>query len=394
VRAPFSVWLLALSFCVFLIAACQKDAINPAANSATTTATTSGLSALPTTVPEPADNVSTTAKIDLGRVLFWDPLLSGTRDVSCASCHHPASGYADQLDLPIGVNGQGLGTTRRFHLPNDIPFGKRNTQTLLNVAFNGIGIDDVCNPATAPMFWDERAESLESQSLLPIATLEEMRGRQFTEATAVDSVVNRLRRIPQYQQLFTAVFGGTAPITAQNLGKALACFERTLVATDTPFDRYMRGDQTALTTQQGQGLNAFVQSGCQKCHSGPMLSDYQLHVLGVADNSKLTTSDSGQNGTYAFRTPSLRNLAVTAPYMHSGVLTTLAAVLQFYDAGRGTPTSANPKVPRTSLDPLFPRTVNNQQAIIAFLGSLNSDSYDKRIPAQVPSGLSVGGNIN
>ncbi|WP_324675320.1 cytochrome-c peroxidase [Hymenobacter sp. GOD-10R] len=395
-KAALSTWSLVSSLCFLLAVACQKDdAVSPGASAAatTTTATTNGLGALPLTVTAPADNASMAAKINLGQALFWDPILSGSRDVSCASCHHPASGYADQLDLPIGVNGQGLGATRRFHAPNDIPFGKRNTQTLLNVAFNGIGVDAVCNPVTAPMFWDERAQSLEAQSLLPIATLEEMRGHQFSEAAALDSVVSRLRRIPQYQQQFAAVFGGAAPITATNLGKALACFERTLVATDTPFDRYMRGDQTALTTQQVQGLNAFVQSGCQKCHSGPMLSDYQLHVLGVADNGKLTTSDSGQNGTYAFRTPSLRNLAATAPYMHSGVLTTLADVLRFYDAGRGTPTSANPHVPRNSLDALFPRTVTNQQAIIAFLGSLNSDTYDKRVPAQVPSGLPVGGNI-
>lgn len=117
-------------------------------------------------------------------------------------------------------------------------------------------------------------------------------------------------------------------------------------------------------------------------------------MLGVADNGKLATSDSGTNGTYAFRTPSLRNLAATAPYMHSSVLTTLADVLRFYDAGRGTPASANPNVARTSLDPLFPRTVTNQQTIIAFLGALNSDTYDKRVPTQVPSGLPVGGNIH
>lgn len=276
-KAALSIWLLVGSLCFFLAVACRKDdAISPGASAATTTttATTNGLGALPLTATVPADNAATAAKINLGQALFWDPILSGSRDVSCASCHHPASGYADQIDLPIGVNGQDLGSTRRFHAPNGIPFGKRNTQTLLNVAFNGIGVDDVCNPVTAPMFWNARAKSLEAQSLLPIATLEEMRGHQFTAAAALDSVVSRLRRIPHYQQQFAAVFGDAVPITVTNLGKALACFGRTLLATDTPFDRYMRGDQTALSTQQVQGLNAFVQSGCQKCYSGPMLSDY------------------------------------------------------------------------------------------------------------------------
>lgn len=375
---------------------CQKDreTITP------TNADLAALGALPLAAPAPADNPGTPAKVALGRALFWDPVLSGGQDVSCATCHHPANGYADALDLSIGSNGQGLGASRRFRSPNNIPFVKRNSPTVLNAAFNGLAADGSCNPATAPMFWDVRATSLEAQSLLPIASLEEMRGPLCSEAAALDSAVARLRRLPAYGPLFASAFGGAQPITAANLGKALASFERTLLATDSPFDRYQRGDQSALTAQQVQGLQAFVASGCAKCHSGPMLSDYKVHVLGVADNAKNPTSDAGVNNTYAFRTPSLRNVALTAPYMHSGTIPTLQGVLAFYGPGGGGPGgpggpggTANPHVSLAQRDPLFPGRVTDPQAIIAFLQSLSAASYDRSVPASVPSGLPVGGNI-
>jgi cytochrome c peroxidase len=375
---------LLASAALLLVVACSKDVEAPS---------TGDLAALPLTAPAPADNPGSPAKVALGRALFWDPVLSGGRDVSCASCHHPANGYADALDLAIGSNGQGLGASRRFRQPNDLPFNKRNTPTVLNAAFNGINVAGHSEPTLAAMFWDSRAQSLETQSMMPIATLEEMRGHQYPESAALDSVVARLRRIPAYATLFRAAFTDTAPITATNVGKALACFERSLLATDAPFDEYLRGNKSALTTQQVQGLNAFVQSGCAKCHSGPMLSDYQLHVLGVADNAKNASSDAGANGSYAFRTPSLRNVALTAPYMHSGTLPDLQAVLNFYDPGRGAPPSANPHVPTSQRDPLFPGRVQDPQAILAFLSSLTAASFDRSAPATVPSGLHVGGNI-
>lgn len=367
------------------VVACQKEG--------RTSPTTSDLAALPLVALAPADNPSSPAKIALGRALFWDPVLSGDRDVSCATCHHPASGYADGRDLAIGVNGQGLGAARHFRSPNAIQFDRRNTPGLLNTAYNGLTATNREDPARAPMFWDSRAQSLETQALVPVATLEEMRGAHCAERLALDSVVSRLRRIPAYAALFGGAFADAAPVTAINLSKALACFERSLLATDSPFDQYMRGNLAALNTQEVQGLNAFVASGCAKCHSGPMLSDYQLHILGVADNDKNTTSDSGAAGTYAFRTPSLRNVALTAPYMHSGTLATLQAVLNFYDPGRGGAPSANPHVPLGRRDPLFPGPVTNAPAIIAFLGTLTATGYDRTVPAAVPSGLPVGGNI-
>lgn len=374
-----------------LTVACQPDNTTP---DAARLALDNGLSALTAAVPVPADNPSSAAKVELGRLLFWDPVLSGPRDVSCASCHHPASGYADALDLSIGPNGQGQGRLRHFRQPNDLPFAPRNAPTVLNAAFNGLGPDGHCDPTTASMFWDSRAQSLESQALLPLSTLAEMRGRQYPESQALDSVVARLRRIPEYQQRFAAVFGGATPVSAANLGRALACFERTLTAANTPYDQYLRGQSGALTDEQVQGLTAFVQSGCPKCHSGPMLSDYQPHVLGVADNAKLTASDAGQGNGYAFRTPSLRQVAGTAPYMHNGTLATLAEVVRFYDAGpRGGRTSQNPNVPASRLDALLPTRVQNPQAIVAFLSTLTAPDFDRTVPARVPSGLPVGGNL-
>ncbi|RTQ53724.1 cytochrome-c peroxidase [Hymenobacter gummosus] len=385
-RPAFSRWLLLLAGAGWLtVVACQRQDPAP----------TNDFAALPTTVAAPADNPGSPAKVALGRALFWDPVLSGGRDVSCATCHHPSKAYADGLDLSIGVNGQGLGSSRHFLLPNTIPFTRRNCTTVLNAAFNGMGADGSYNPGTAAMFWDNRAQSLETQALMPITTLEEMRGGRYPDALALDSVVARLRRIPGYVTLFQAAFAEPAPVTATNLGKALACFERTLVATDSPFDEYLRGNTGALTAQQVQGLNAFVTAGCAKCHSGPMLSDFQPHVLGVADNGKLAASDAGVAGTYAFRTPSLRNVALTAPYMHNGTLATLQAVLDFYDRGGrgGRRTSQNPHVATSQLDPLLPGDVPNTQAILAFLDALTAKSYDRTIPAAVPSSLPVGGNI-
>jgi cytochrome c peroxidase len=331
-------------------------------------------------------------------LLFWDPILSGAEDVACATCHHPEFGYAENLDISIGVNGIGLGSTRHFGSPNSIPFVQRNSQTILNTAFNGIDSEGRYDPNTAPMFWDLRAEGLEAQALLPIITFEEMRGNAFSEEDAIDTVLDRLRAIPEYQTAFAAAFGGDQAITSDNLGKALAAFQRTLVTTDSPFDRYMRGDLNAMSRLQIEGMRQFERIGCAECHSGPMFSDYKLHVLGVPDNRKLPESDRGFERTYAFRTASLRNLAYTAPYMHSGVFSTLDDVLDFYDGGGrgGRRGRRNRTVDRDQLDPLFRRlgdVDDEEREIIAFLGALNDDSFDRTIPTTVPSGLHPGGRI-
>jgi len=355
----------------------------------------SALSALPRAITAPPGNQATPAKVNLGRLLFWDPILSGSKDVACATCHHPKFGYAENLDISIGVNGVGLGSTRQFAFPNSIPFVKRNSQTILNTAFNGIDSQGRYDPVTAPMFWDLRAKGLEAQALLPIKTFEEMRGHAYSEENALDNVVARLRAVPEYRRLFNTAFGSDPGISAENLGKALAAFQRSLLANNSPFDRYMRGDSGAMTSAQIQGMRRFERVGCANCHSGPMFSDYQLHVLAVPDNRKLPDSDPGANHTYAFRTASLRNLAYTPPYMHSGAFSTLDDVLDFYDDVRRRPRNRN--VGRDQLDPLLRRlrgVDDSESELIEFLNALNDGSFDKTVPTRVPSGLPPGGRID
>lgn len=349
------------------------------------------IGALPQTVIDPADNPRTPKKVALGKVLFYDPILSGNKDVACATCHHPSFGYGDGLDLPIGVGGEGQGNSRRFRTPGVVPFTKRNAPTLLNVAFNGMDVHGNYNPSTAPMFYDLRAKSLEAQSLIPMATYEEMRGDVFSEANAIDSVLARLRAVPAYRASFQTVFGPVNAITAQNLGKAIAAYERTLVANNAPFDRYRRGDASAMTEAQKRGMVLFVQSGCNRCHSGPMFSDYKAHVLGLADNDKLRDSDKGI-GTYAFRTPTLRNIALTAPYMHNGKQQTLAGVLAFYDLIT-TGDQLNAHLQTSQLDSLLLPRVTRSNDLIEFLHALTDEQFDRSVPGNVPSGLAVGGKI-
>ncbi|WP_431121176.1 cytochrome-c peroxidase [Flagellimonas flava] len=356
--------------------------------------------ALPQDVPTPEDNPSSKDKEILGKLLFYDPILSGDKDVSCATCHHPEMGYAEFLDISIGPNAQGLGSRRKFIEPNSIPFVKRNAQTILNTAFNGMQGHQTVQSENAPMFWDDRVQSLEKQALEPIKALEEMRGLHFTEEEILEVVVKRLQRIPEYQELFKRAFGGENPISVSNLGKAIAAFERTLVTNNSRFDQYMNGDQSAISLFEKDGFEQFKKVGCANCHNGPMFSDYKFHVLGVPENKKLPLPDLGQADkqaldSFAFRTPSLRNLRFTAPYMHNGSFMDLRRVLEFYeDIAHGK--IRNKNVPKTKFDPLVAElklSVKEMSQIISFLNTLNDPDFDKSIPETVPSGLSVGGNI-
>jgi cytochrome c peroxidase len=358
------------------------------------------------------------ASVELGRLLFWDPILSGHKDVACATCHHPDFAYADGRDLSLGARAVGLGRARIDRSGGQIPPVKRNSPTILNVAFNGLDGDDdddrrgrifdgtvaSVNQARAPMFWDSRLRSLEAQALEPIKALEEMRGTAYPEDAAVETVVTRLKAIPQYVTLFERAFGPATRIDASRLAQAIAAFERTLVAMNSPFDRFRAGDFNALTPQQRRGLETFDEVGCDRCHEGVMFSDYDLEAEGVPEHPRLRDPDVG-DGRFRFRTPSLRNVALTAPYMHNGMLATLQDVLRFYDNGR----SENPNVsnvqdrdrqrgdgsPRLSrsfvrVDDMSEREM---QDIIAFLESLTDSNFDRTIPARVPSGLSPGGLI-
>lgn len=354
------------------------------------------LGALPKKVEFPSNNLFSEQKASLGKLLFYDPILSGNRDVACASCHHPDFGYAEFLDISIGVNGRGLGSSRRFNNPNDIPFLKRNSQSILNSAFNGIKNNEILNSAKAPMFWDLRAKSLENQSLEPIKTFEEMRGHPFNEAQILPEIIERLNRNSTYKALFENAFIEKNPITAENLAKALATFERTLLANNSRFDQFMNGDKSAISESEFEGLQIFLKAGCAKCHNGPMFSDFKVHTLGLANNEKLHLVDKGFDNRFQFRTPSLRNLRFTAPFMHNGTIKTLQNVLEFYEDLSGNKIqNSNLKVDQ--IDPLTKHLkvdFKDISSILQFLNTLNDENYDKTMPKTVPSGLPVGGNIS
>ena len=351
---------------------------------------------------------------ELGRLLFWDPILSGGKDVACATCHHPDFAYADGRDLSLGPGSVGLGPARTDLTGGRIPVVKRNSPTVLNTVFNGLdrrrrrrgsdGTSVSVDQSRAPMFWDNRMRSLEAQALEPIKAFEEMRGSAYAEDVAVDSAVARLQAIPEYVALFQEAFGPETSISADQLAGALAAFQRSLVAMNSPFDRFRAGDSTALTAEQQRGFREFDAAGCDRCHRGLMFSDYDLKAEGVRENPRLSEPDEGA-GRFRFRTPSLRNVALTAPYMHNGILATLADVLRFYDNGR----SENPNVinrrrgedaeegvARLSrsfrrVDDMSDREMHD---IVAFLGALTDEDFDKTIPTRVPSGLAPGGLIH
>ena len=387
---------------LLVLVGCVATTVATAGRSST--AAQARLAALPSSPTAPADNPSTPERVALGRLLFWDPILSGQKDVACATCHHPAFGYSDGLDLSIGASGVGLGPGRAFVTGHTPRLVKRNSQTILNVAFNGLTAESDAVPAAAPMFWDLRVRSLEAQALEPIKALEEMRGDAHPEDRAVPAAVSRLNAIPEYRRLFARAFGGSRPVDDRNLGRALAAFQRTLVAANSPFDRYMRGDTAALSSEQVRGMERFQAVGCINCHNGPMFSDFATHVLAVPDSPKLPESDSGVNKTYAFRTPSLRNLSATAPYMHNGAFATLGEVVNFYRQisrgggrrGGGGARGVNAQVSRDQIDPLA-RQLNmrgrGQQDLIAFLRALDDPDFDRTVPERVPSGLLVGGRL-
>jgi len=368
---------------------------------------------VPRTTPDAASTpADRSAAEELGRLLFWDPILSGSRDIACATCHHPDFAWADGRELALGTGSVGLGPERTDTTDGAIPVVRRNAPTILNVAFNGLddnrrrrrGFDGTAasvDQENAPMFWDNRVRSLEAQALEPIKAFEEMRGTAYPEEEALDAVVARLRAIPEYVTLFDRAFEPDGVITAPRIGQAIAAFERTLVAMNSPFDRFRAGDENALTAAERRGMEEFDDAGCEECHDGQMFSDFDLHAEGVAEHALLETADEG-GGRFRFRTPSLRNVALTAPYMHNGVLATLEDVLEFYDEGR----SENPNVSNggrrrggglASLDRDFRRVDNMRDDeigdIIAFLEALTDPGFDRTIPARVPSGLPPGGNI-
>jgi len=253
--------------------------------------------------PVPKDNPLTEEKIRLGRRLFFDPILSVDGSVSCANCHDPAHGLAGRERLAQGVRGQKT---------------QRNPPSLWNRAY-GIAF-----------FWDGRETSLEAQALKPIESLTEMGG-------SIDQAVERLKDHKEYPALFQRAFG--EKVSADNLAKSLASFERVLLSGNSQVDRFRAGEVRALSENERHGLWLYEsRGGCWRCHSGPNFSDESLHNTGVSWNQSpidlgrfsVTNKDSDRG---RFKTPTLRNTALTAPYMHDGSLATLEDVIDFYNRG-------------------------------------------------------------
>lgn len=305
---------------------------------------------------EPADNPTTPAKVELGRLLFFDPVLSENNNIACATCHHPDLGFADGQEHAVGPDGTAL---------------PRNTPTLWNVGF------------ARNLFWDGRLDSLETQVEFPLTHPDEM-GVRDTQA-----LVAELRAIPEYVTLFDAAFDASAEaLTLANMDRALAAFQRTLISDDSPFDRYAAGDFDALTPPQRRGL-ALFRSGatrCFECHTAPTFAGDTFRVIGVAgdDPGRAAVSDDGSPG--AFKIPTLRNVALTAPYMHNGSLPTLEAVVEFYAEGGGRVHGAE------NVDVFvsgFTLTEQERADLVAFLYALTDESQLPPIPESVPSGLPV-----
>ncbi len=290
----------------------------------------------------PPDNPLTDTKVRLGRRLFFDPILSADGTVACASCHQPDHAFASATRVSVGVGGRS---------------GRRNVPSILNRAYG------------KAFFWDGREGSLESQALKPIEHPDEM-------ATTVQEVIGRLERHAEYPRLFRQAFG--TGVTSKNLAQALACFERVLLAGDSRVDRFRAGEVTALNADERHGLWLYESRGrCWRCHSGPNFSDEQYHNTGVSwgraplDLGRYEVTHRDQDRG-RFKTPTLRALPRTGPYMHDGSMATLEEVVEFYNRGGG----ANP-----NLDPALGALAlskSDTADLVAFLRALDVEPTAKQ----------------
>lgn len=392
-----------------LVGACGGDGgTAPETPDLRSAALAAGLQALPSVPVRPSDNPYSAAKTELGHLLFFDPILSGPLDVACSTCHLPRFAFADGRQFPSGAGGAGLGPERTVPGPWPLREMPRNSPPLFNVGLFGRGSPV---PATnGTMFWSGSAFGLEDQALNPIAADNELRGVSYPKPVAVDSVLARLRGIPEYVELFAGAFpevaavaGGDAArlISHATLRMALAAYVRELVTPDAPLDRFLRGDESSLGAPAKEGLALFIgKAGCAACHTGPLLSDFSMHVIGGGQaglGRDTTPGDDlgwGEHGgtPYSFRTPPLRQVALTAPYLHAGTEPTLRALLEFKNAGR----SKHPKVTGAMLDPeVVPLNLADSElaALEAFLEALTDPLTVNgplfQAPATVPSGLEV-----
>jgi cytochrome c peroxidase len=290
--------------------------------------------------PVPDDNPLTEAKVQLGRRLFFDPVLSVDRTVSCASCHDPAHGFANNDRTSLGVRGQR---------------GTRNAPSLLNIAY------------VKPLFWDGRAVSLEEQVLKPIENAQEL-------GNTLDEVIKRITTDDGYRMQFEAAFPDG--VTVQNLARSIASFERTLLLGNTKPDAFKHeGDIAVMSDPEQHGMWLFESKArCWRCHSGRNFSDNDFHNTGVAWFNKpdAAPADLGRfavthldTNRGKFKTPSLRGVARTAHYMHDGSLATLEDVVEFYNRGGGKNSNLDPIMTPLGLTP------EEIQSLVAFLKALS-----------------------
>ncbi|MFN4034191.1 MAG: parallel beta-helix domain-containing protein [Fimbriimonadales bacterium] len=327
-------------------------------------------------IVQPDDNPTTPEKVELGRLLFFDPILSDDNSMSCAHCHHPNLGFSDGLPRSLGRGAKGAARERTGGIELT-----RGAPSLWNTVYNH------------RQFWDGRAAHLEEQARMVITTPEEVNADP-------DALVRELKAIPEYRALFDKAFGGKhgESITFKNITYAIAAFQRTLLSFNSRFDRYAAGDGSALTPQEKRGLKLFLspKTRCNECHGIPTFANRDFKVIGVPDPSDgpkdVHKADAepgrggGSNG--AFKIPTLRNIALTAPYMHNGVFETLEEVLDFYSNGGGRGRGLDVPLQDDKIRK-FQLTPQEKADIIAFLLTLTDESALPEIPKRVPSGLPV-----
>jgi len=303
----------------------------------------------------------TPQQIDLGRLLFFDPLLSQDGTVSCASCHRPDKSFSDGQALSTGVKGA---------------ISKRSSPSLWNVAFN------------PKLFWDARASSLEEQAMGPLFDANEM-------ANTPEKLLTDLRQNDHYGLLFKQAFPDKAQIELAQVVSALAAFQSSLISLNSRYDHYAHGYHQALSEKEVAGLNVFRSfvARCAECHQPPLFTNNQIAAIGVPEAEGLPL-DPGAERVFSakklrggFKVPSLRNVVNTAPYMHRGNFATLRESVDFYNKGRG---HAVPKGEKLQLHwHIWEPNLTEQEIdlIVEFLGALTDESLTPPIPKVLPSGL-------
>lgn len=299
-------------------------------------------------VPYPEDNKPNAAKIELGKMLFFDPRLSGDGNMTCATCHNPLFGWSDGLATAKGFKSKVLG---------------RASPTVINTAYNPL------------QMWDGRKKSLEDQATGPMLSGDEM---NINMADAVGF----LQSSHGYVKAFNKAFPGET-ISDKTIAKAIASFERTVISNDSPFDRWVKGDAKAMSAQQVEGFKLFVdptKGNCEVCHSGPNFTDNGFHNIGLASYG-IKNPDVGRYAIKpiksmqgAFKTPTLRDIAMTAPYFHDGSAKNLDEVVDHYAKGGEVKMHLSPNMKSLRLN------AKEKQAIVAFLQALTTQMPPFTLP--------------